>query len=182
MEIIRRLFWVLVVFNLMGCDPAKKGLTARDTPPPKPSPIDEKPDPIVIDKAENFKVLSFQDPTSDVDKFSNIMSLDLQTNKQAWFSFTYTPRKDGFLYFSVKSVNFKMECTGEQPTKFKAGVYWQEYTKDSRKIISVLESSNASFEFKNGKNYILTYALTDLKKDLPNCRTGTLRFAVFGGE
>ena len=177
---LKMLYPLILVIGLMGCEPSKTGLEGREVPPPTNGPgNNEKPDPDNIDKIEDFRPLFTQAPTSDVDKFANVLTLDLTKNEQAWFTFTYAPKSDGVLYFNTKYVKPIMDCSIPGPSKFSRRIYWQEYTKSTRTFLSEVTQTSAVLEYKAGKLYALTYAMTKLKQEFPNCDSGTLRFAVF---
>ncbi|MBC7371220.1 MAG: hypothetical protein H7326_06630 [Bdellovibrionaceae bacterium] len=172
---------VTSIFTITGCDPANKALSSRELAPvPVPETRkDGKPDPDGLDKEEDFKTLSLQDSTGDVEKYENVMNLDLTKHAQAWFSFTFSPKTDGFLFFNIKNLKLTLKCTGEGSKIFSRRVFWQEYSSSTRRVISEMVQSKASFEFEAGKNYVLSYVLTDVRKDFPKCQNATVRMAIF---
>jgi len=172
---------VILALNFLSCGGQKNGVTASGAGggAPGPKDPDKKPDPDADDRTEKFKQISFQAPTQVVADYENVLTLDLTKSSQAWFSFLYSPEKDGVFYFTRAQVGLSAKCAGFFAKAYSYRVFWQEVTDKKRTVLKEFKHSILPFEYKAGKYYVLTYSLTDLKKDFADCETATLKFAVF---
>ncbi|MBK9321899.1 MAG: hypothetical protein IPM97_02885 [Bdellovibrionaceae bacterium] len=140
----------------------------------------EKPGPGEVKKVESIQLLNLQKPTTDPALYSNVMSLEFDSSDQAWFSFLYTPKGAGSLFFTVAQTQLTLDCANSGPRSFARDVVWQEVLKDgTRKVLKRFVGSITEYEFQASKTYILSYVLENLKKDFSDCKKATLKFAAF---
>jgi hypothetical protein len=178
---IKEFFMMLgMVSILMGCNinsSQSKSARANGYSPGDHSP--QKPDPTPAKIVEKIKALQFQRPTQEETEFLNIMDLDLTAGDRALFSFSYAPDKDGTFYFSLAQTRLHLQgCTKSGNRKYKLRIFWQQVQAEKRVVLKEFKPNIDSFAFKAGGQYLLSYALMDLK-EFSDCQVATLKFASF---
>lgn len=139
---------------------------------------DEKPDPGRV--VEKQRPLLLQVPTQKPEEFQNILQLEFTDYDQAAFSFSFAPEAAGSLYFSNIQSRLTLEgCTQDTKRKVKFNVVWQENLGTSRTVLQGFTPDITEYKFEAGKKYFLSFVLLDLKGQLSDCKSATLKFAVF---
>lgn len=174
---IKTLFAITFVIGLLGACSPQTSLSAREngdaTDPDKGS---NSPKP---DINEKIRVLEFQSPTTDEADFLNSMELDVTEYDQAYFTFSHAPDENNSFYFTLAQTRLHLKsCTKSEDRKLTVRIVWQEVQNNKRVIIKEFSPNITEFEFKKGRKYYLTYALTNLK-ELADCKSAKLTFASF---
>ncbi|WP_413290555.1 hypothetical protein [Bdellovibrio sp. HCB337] len=171
--------WVLL--GLTACNNGEKPMTARTgTNGQKPDNGSQKPDPTPAKLVEKVAALQLQKPTQVESEFLNVMDIEFGDADRAVYSFKYAPGDNGSLFFSLAQVRLLLkECTKDANRTVTARIFWQEVKQGKRSIIDVLKDSVEEFEYRAQDEYILSYVLMDLKKELSDCKSATLKFASF---
>lgn len=181
--VIRHVFVAMVlvgtaVFSLAGCN-HDDTLTANPTAGPTPNTgQEEKPDPAKV--VEKKRGLVLQKPTLTESEFTNVMQLVFGDAEKASFAFTYAPDKTGSLFFTNAQSKLSLEeCTESTKRKLKYNIFWQEDTGTTRTNLKAYTPDITEYPFVAGKKYLLRFVLLDLKGEAADCKSATLKFAVF---
>jgi hypothetical protein len=168
----------------MACSSGKTTLQAQ--PPAgggKPGKPDDnnKPTPDTGKKVEDIQPLVLQKPTMNPDEYRNVMKLEFADNDQAWFSFGLAATSDSSLFFSTAQMKLTPEgCTKPIERTVTFDVIWQEVQSGKRVVLKRFADSITEYPYQAKKTYILSYVLSDLKKDFADCKGATLKFASHG--
>lgn len=172
-----------VLLGLAACNQGTNPMVARKTPQDpngKTGDENKKPEPLPGKLAEKFKALQLQRPTLNESEYLNAMELEFGDADRALFSFSYAPDEDGSLFFTLAQVRLHLSgCTKDEKRTAKIGVFWQEVQKNQRKVLDSLVGNVQEFQFRSGRQYLLSYVLMDLKKEFADCKSANLKFASF---
>jgi hypothetical protein len=169
----------LLTGSLSGCDTGHESLEGRQSGggPDDGKQGDEKPKPVIV---EALRPLLLQKPTLSEEHFLNVMQLKFGEADQAAFTFTFAPLRDGSLYFTNIQSRLHLEgCTKDAERVATFNVVWQEDLGTSRKRLKDFGADITEYLYEKGKKYMLTYALVNLKGELADCKSATLKFAAF---